>query len=213
MSEKSLLTYDLLSTPAFVQDMQSFLRLPTEVMLAISELGNSPDGFTGHEKARSLNSRFDVRVGKIMRDLRFAEYLYDRFTDLDMEVTDAINEISLAASELEEPISIDDQQRTAIEAVLSFKRNYEVSKAIKGGVTSSAPHFIRVNGSWTIKPVRVQSQETIMAPVLAMSIVWHDGSGTRHEAFFQMSDDDWELFSEEMRSLSDNRAELETLLR
>ena len=212
MAENSLLTYDLLSNPAFVRDMRSFLELPADVLLAISELGDSPDGFTGHEQARALNNRFNIGVGKIMHDLRYAEYLYERFTELDMEVADAITEISLAASELEEPISIDDSHRMAIEAVLSFKRNYEISKATKGGLTSSAPHFIRANGSWTIKPVKIQPEETIMAPVLTMSIVWHDGAGGRHEAFFQMSDDDWELFSNEMTALSDNRKGLEALI-
>ena len=213
MVETPLLRYDLLSTPAFVRDMQSFLSLSSDIIFAISELANAPDGFTGHEQARTLSNRYGLQVGRAMRDLRFAEYLYDRFTDIDMELTDAVDEIALAASEFEDPVTIDVQQRDAIREVLSFKREYEISKALKTRATSNAPHFMKVKGVWTIRPIRVEHKETIMSPVLNMSIVWHDGAGNSHEAFFQMSDDDWREFSGEIEALAESRRDIDTIVK
>ena len=212
MVETPLLRYDLLSTPAFVRDMRSFLSLSADIIFAIAELANTPDGFTGHKQARSLSSRYGLQTGKVMRDLRFAEYLYDRFTSIHMEITDAVNEIGVAASEFEEPVTIDDHQRTAIKEVLSFKREYEISKAMKAGVTSNAPHFMKFKGVWTIRPIKIEDEETILSPVLNMSMVWHDGSGNSHEAFFQMSDDDWREFIDEIDILSKSRRDIEAIL-
>ena len=213
MADTPLLRYELLSTGAFVRDFRSLLSLSADVLLAISKLADGPDGFTGHRQARDLSSRFGIQVGKIMRALRFAEYLYDRVAELDMPVSEAADEICLVASELEDPVSIDDQKRVAFQSLLSFKREYEVSNAMKSGATTNAPHFLQMSGAWTIKPIRVRTEEPIMSPVLTMSIVWYDGSGSPHEAFFQMSDNDWTQFTEEAQSLAKSRRDIEPLLK
>ena len=213
MAETSLISYELLASPSFVRDLRSFLGLSEEVLLAISEIGNNPDGFRGQAQAQSLRSRFDIRSDKVIRDLRVAEYLYDRFTDSEMDVEEALDEISSVASQWDEPIEVGALRRDALRAVLSLKREYEVSKAVKGGTTGSAPHFVRLAGAWAVRPVRVRSEDPIMAPILTMSIVWHDGSGNQHEAYFHMSDDDWSTLQKEVKALSESRTELEPLLK
>ena len=211
MVETSLVRERLLSSPAFMRDLKSFLSLPENVLLAISELGNKPEGFVGRPQAQSLNNDFDVPVDKTIRDLRIAEYLYDRVTELGLNTADAVNQIVAIASELEEPISIDNKLRDAIEAVLSFKRDYEISGA-KSKSVNNVPHFVDANGSWSIKPIRTREGEIVRAPVMTMSIVWHDSSGNPHEAFFHMADQDWNAFSRKMNSLADSREEIEELL-
>ena len=213
MAETSLISYELLASPSFAQDLRSFLNLSEEVLLAISELGNNPDGFRGQEQAQSLSSRFDIRSDRVIRDLRVAEYLYNRFADSEMNVEEALDEISSVASQWDEPVELDDQRRDALRDMLSLKREYEVSKAVKGGTTGSAPHFVRLAGAWAIRPVRVRSEDPIMAPILTMSIVWHDGSGNQHEAYFHMGDDDWSELQKEIKSLAESRTELEPLLK
>ena len=195
MAETPLISYELLGSPAFVQDLRSFLSLPEEILLAISDLGNSPEGFRGQLQAQSLSSRFDVRSDRVIRYLRVTEYLYNRFTESEMDVDKALDEISSVASEWDDPIEVDAQLRDALKEILSLKREYEASKALKGGVTSNAPHFVRLSGAWAVRPVKIRSEDTVMAPVLTMGIVWHDGAGNQHEAYFQSSSLIWKYAS------------------
>lgn len=212
MGETPLLREGLLSSPAFVRDLKSFLSLSGDVLLAISELGNQPDGFVGLVQSRTLNARFGIPVDKAMRDLRIAKFLYDRVTELDLDIDNAARQLAdMAPGLLEDPISIDDERHNAIKAVLSFKPASEISR-VKSKSVNDSPHFVGINGSWNIKPIRTREGETLKVPVMTMSIVWHDSSGNHHEAFFHMDDEDWDEFSSKTSALADSRKELEDLL-
>lgn len=212
MDETPLLREGLLSSPSFMRDLKSFLGLSEDVLLAISELGNQPDGFVGFVQSQTLNARFGIPVDKAMRDLRIAKFLYDRVTELDLDTANAAHQLAAMASGLlEDQIPIDDKRRNAIKAVLSFKPAFEIYR-VKSKSVNDSPHFVGINGSWNIKPIRTREGETLKVPIMGMSIVWHDSSGNHHEAFFHMDDQDWDELSSKISALSDSRKELEDLL-
>lgn len=42
-------------------------------------------------------------------------------------------------------------------------------------------------------------------PVLALSVAWHDGAGNSHEAFVQLSVQDWEALKSEVENLTNKQ--------
>ena len=213
MNREPLLPERMLSSPAFVRDMRMFLELPVRVLFGISEIGDSEEGFAAESHGRILRERFELGIDSATRALRLAEYIYNRASDLNLETDDAATQLAAAASDLENPISVDDERRDAVRAILSFKRNYEIARARNVTATSGAPHFIGVNGSWNVKPVRVRNGEVVKAPILTMNIIWHDGSENSHEAFFQMSAEDWADFQSDIASIEERRKDVEDMAR
>ena len=211
MADEPLIRDRELTAPAFVRDLRSFLTQNVEVLQAISEAGDGPDGFTDASQSRDLNARYSIPINRATGCLRVAEYLYSRVAELELEVDDAVTQIVDVAAGLDEPIVVDEQHSEAVASVLSFKRGFEASKAI-GTATSGGPHFIDVNGGWAVKPVRIRNGEVIKVPVIALSIVWHDGSGNNREAFLQMSERDWTAFRDKIEALTSSRRELDALL-
>ena len=211
MADEPLIRDRELTAPAFVRDLRSFLTQNVEVLQAISDAGGGPNGFTGGSQSRDLNARYSVPINRANDCLRVAEYLYSRVAELELEVDDAVAQIVHIASGLDEPIVVDEQHREAVASILSFKRDFEASKAIQTA-TSGGPHFIDINGGWAVKPVRIRNGEVIKVPVIALSIIWHDGSGNNHEAFLQMSERDWTAFRGKIEALTSGRGELEALL-
>ena len=209
MNRESLLPDRMLSSPAFVRDMRMFLELPARVLFGISEIGDSSEGFAAESHGRILRERFDLGIDSAARALRFVEYIYNRASDLNLEADDAATQLAAAASNLENPISLDGERKDAVREILSFKRDYEIARARNAIATSVGPHFIGVNGSWSVKPVRVRNGETVKVPILAMSLIWHDGSENSHEAFFQMSAEDWAEFQSGIASIEEMREDVE----
>ncbi len=211
MADEPLIRDRELASPAFVRDLRLFLTQTAEVMAAISETGSGPDGFAGRLQSQELSSQFGLSVNRARACLRVAEYLYSRCSELGFEADEAVTQIATVAAGLDEPIDLDEYRRNAVASILSFKREFEVARAIATAI-SDAPHFINVNGTWAVKVVRISDGEIIKVPVIGLSIAWHDGLGNNHEAFLQMSEGNWADFKEKIETLSSNRRELDTLL-
>lgn len=111
MDEQTLLDERLLSSTAFVRDFEALLNLSADALLAIPKSGDGQDGFIGHGNPRNLNARFDIPIDKAARVLRIVGHLYNRVSELSLDVTVAVDQISSIASELESPIDLDDQKR------------------------------------------------------------------------------------------------------
>ena len=60
--------------------------------------------------------------------------------------------------------------------------------------------------------MRIRDGEVIKVPMISMSIVWHDGTGSNREAFFQMSDSDWAHLNLVINDLTDSREDLQSLI-
>lgn len=203
----------MLASPAFVRDMRMFLELPIRVLFGISEIGDSSEGFAAESQGRILSERFDLGIDTAARALRLAEYIYNRASNLNLETDDAAAQFAAAASNLEDPVSVDGERKDAVRGILSFKRDYEIARARNVTATSGAPHFIGVNGSWNVKPVRVRNGEVVKVPILAMNVIWnviwHDGSENNREVFLQMSAEDWADFQSDIASIEESRKDAE----
>jgi hypothetical protein len=185
--------------------------LTEDVLLAISDIGSQSAGFTGLQQAQSLRSRFNIPTDTAMAHLRLAEHLYHRVAQAELDVAEAIAQIVPIASEINDPIKIDDKQKDALATILSPKRGYEIADAVPAAL-ANGPHFIGVNGSWSVKPVKIRGGEVIRVPIISLNIVWHDSAGTHHETFLQMSETEWEEFSTKVLAFTDSRSDIEGLL-
>ena len=211
MANSSLVSSKLLSTPAFVRDLTSFLNLSEAALLAIAEFGNESNSFVGRAQSHALATRFDVPNSEASGVLRVAKYLYDRVTELNVEIGEATNEIDSIAAGLDPAIIISGLQRNAIESILAYKRDYEISEASSKAL-ADAPHYSDVNGSWGVKLLQTRTGENIKVPVIALNLTWHDGSGEHHETFVQMGDEDWDDFENRVKELASRRAYLNEFL-
>ena len=199
-----------LALPAFVRDLRSFLNLSDEILLAISEIGDQPEGFTGFKQAQILKNRFDIPVDQASAHLQIAEHLYRRVAQSGLDAFGAVAQIDSIASGLQDPIALDDKRKDALTEVLTFKRAYEISTAV-GTALANGPHFIAVNGSWSIRPVKIRNGEVIQVPIIGLSIVWHDSTGTNHETFCQMSEMEWEEFNSQVAAFADDRSNMDAI--
>ena len=211
MEEKSLLEERLLSSPAFMRDFKSFVTLPVEALLAIAELGNEPEGFVGRPQALGLVSRFKIPMDKTLRDLRVAEYLYSRVSELELDTAAAVEQVASVSAGLEGKLELSLEQRDAIARILSFKRAYEMSAARKAPL-AGVPHFAGLGGSWSVKLVRTREGETVKVPVLTTGISWHDGVLNHHQAFFCLSERDWSEFTRQVQSFAEGHKDIDELL-
>lgn len=211
MANLSLVSDTLLSSPAFVRDMTSFLKLSEDALFAISKFGSEPEGFVGHSQGQRLSALCDIPIGQAMGDLRVAKYLYDRVTELGLDVTDAISQIDSIGSTFEPSVAIGVQKRKAIEAILSFKRDYEISNADRKAI-ANGPHFGDLDGVWGMKLFQTREGEAVKVPVMTLNLSWHDGVGDHHEVFLQLSDKDWDDFSNRVKGFSARRAYLNEFL-
>ena len=211
MPEKGLLVERLLVSPAFIRDLRGFLSLREDVLLAISEIGGGPEGFSGRPQAEDLNARFGVPIDEATRVLLLVEHLYDRVTELGLSTSETVSQIASIALGLEEPIEIDTRKRDAIEAVFSFKRDYEIANATSKAL-DNVPHFVDVNGDWSVKLIRTREGESVKIPVLTMSVIWHDSSLNHRQTTFFLSDEDWSEINTAMKAIADRREEINELL-
>ena len=204
MDGTPLITDRELASSAFSQDLRSFSILPAEVLLAVAEIGDSQDGFYGNRQTHALSENFGIPHSTAAGVLRIADHFYVRAGSLGITAADAADQIVLAANRMGDSVEVDDIQRGAIETVLSFKRDYEMTLAA-GRIMSKGPHFIGSTASWSVGQSRISNGETVSVPILSVSITWHDGVGNNHEAFFQMDDRDLGVLAELLKEIADSR--------
>ncbi len=193
-----------LATPAFVRDLRAFLNLGSEVLLTVSQIGDSADGFAGSEQFLTLSETSGVSLNEARGALRVAEYLYNRVTELGVDAATAADEISFIGSTIQDPVEVSDNQRKAIATILSYKDAYERSSAVSKALREG-PHFTGFSGTWTVKYIPIRGGEVVRVPVLALSVAWHDGAGNSHEAFVQLSVQDWEALKSEVENLTNKQ--------
>lgn len=201
-----------IGSQAFLRDLRSFLGLDEAVLLAISDIGQQPDGFIGLQQAQRLEGRFDIEVDHAMALLRLADHLYRRVDLMGLDVSEAVEQIASIASRIREPVSIDDEKKNAIAKILSPKGDYEVSRAVENAL-SNGPHFVRMEVEWSTKLAKVRNGDIIKIPIVGLSIIWHDSGGNSHETFLQLSEEEWGEFTSTVADFNEGREELEDFLR
>lgn len=210
MAKEAVVSNRLLSNKRFREDLKQFLRLPSEALRAIAELARNPDGFAPTQKASLLSERTKLSPDVARDALALAEYLYRQVTEHNIPVADAVATLTNLAVEFD--IVVSDSQRTALEEILVYKREYETGLYARFQAIEVGPHFGKMQGSWTIRVQRTRENEVVKVPILALNVSWHDSEGDHHEAFLQMSEKDWGTFKETVERLSREREALQKFL-
>ncbi len=200
-----------LSSPAFVRDLRSFLSLGAETLRAIADIGDQPDGFVGIQQAQRLQDRSLIPTDTAMAHLRVADYLYRRAIQQSLNPTRALEQIASIASAIDEPVVLDDDRKKAITSILTFKHAYDVARATRQALTEG-PHLISANAYWNIKLVTLPDGEVIRVPFVGLNIVWHDSAENGHEMFLQMSESDWDEFTDKIVEFNTSRADVSEYL-
>ena len=139
-----------------------------------------------------------------------ASYLYDQVTNQQLEVSVALDYLEQTAMDL--AISQDESRRPALAELLSYKREYEIVRDARDRVTGDIPHYIEITGSWNIRVHRTREDESVKVPLLGLSLLWHDTTGGRHQAFCFLNDSNWEDFMENMDLIAHERQLLQEYL-
>ena len=183
------------------------MELGEEVLLAIAEIKSRSDSFPGFHQVSSLQSRFGFSLQEASAHLRMADHLSHSAVQKNLGPEQAADEIVAVASEIHEPVRVEERQRTAIAAILSadFGENPPTARL----ALASGPHFIGIEGFWSLRPVKTSSDNILAVPIVSLNISWHDHSGAPHEAFIQLSEADWQEFRDKVTTIEDLRKDLE----
>ena len=192
----------------FRDDLEAFLKLPPDVLLKMSELAETSDGFARAEQALALSDQTQLNPSTAISLLRTAEYLYDRVTDQGISVEAAIQQI--VASNLE--ISITDEYQNALAQLLSYKELYETGRDAREHALAIGPHITGLAGAWSIRVHRTREDQTVRSAIMGLNVSWHDESGTSRSAFFQMTSQEWDDFATDVELLSEDRRKIEEFL-
>lgn len=204
-----LISRGLQSSQAFQKDLAVFLGASSQVISTISDLGSGDDGFA-REMAPRLCELAGVTVDEAHALLSVAGYIYDAVTDQSVPVEDAVAEILQMSIDLE--IESADDVGQAMSDLLSYKPDYEKGKDARDRSIATGPHFISFSGDWNIRVHRTREDESVMVSSISVSVIWHDEPGTRHEAYFNMTDDEWLDFVEAVEEISVKRENIQEFL-
>lgn len=108
-------------------------------------------------------------------------------------------------------VHVNGEKRIALEETLSYKRDYEIGMYARVQEVGKGPHFAGLDGSWSIKVYRTREDEAVKFALLGLSVSWH-AQGSDFEAFFQMTDEEWDEFIDKVNEISEHRQELQSFL-
>jgi len=140
-----------------------------------------------------------------------ADHLCHSAIQAGLKAEEAVDQLAAVVAELSEPIEVDEGRKIAVAAILSVTQD-EIP-LVETVALADGPHFMAMDGSWSIKPVKTSDNEVVLVPIVSLGISWHDQNGTRHAGFFQMSESEWESFRDEVDAISDIRQEIDQYLR
>ncbi len=88
--------------------------------------------------------------------------------------------------------------------MFTAKSSYESGSYAASQAIGVAPHFGGLKGAWDIRPVFHREIGSVIArlPVLLLRVDWHEESTSQaHSAVFQLNEDDWKEFKQEIEKL------------
>ena len=214
MSKKSedttLIPQGLQSSKKFLEDLKFFLGLSADTLSTIARVGNDADGFFPSQKAPLISKETKLAPQEARQALSIADYLYDRVTELRMSVSSARNELVEMCSRLQ--INLSDDQSRALEEILAYRKQYELGRHARNRATSIGPHFLSMDGSWSISVYKTRENDPVKVATLSLSISWHDGQGNHKETFLTMSEKNWEKFKEKVEEINKKHEDLRDFL-
>jgi len=199
----------LLGVKRFQDDFRHFLTLSPTILETIARLSNDADGFYVSKKAPVLSKETGLSPEKSNQAMVVARYLYDTVSEKRVPVAETVQILISYSKSIDSPLST--EQGHAIEKILSYKKAYEEGSYARNHVVHSGPHFIELEGSWSIKIYRTRENENVKVPVLSLSMSWHDRHGNDHESFVQMTETDWEELKQKIEDISKAHKQIKEL--
>ena len=204
-SEQTFIDRELI-LPAFVRDLRGFLALPPEALETIAEINSLSELSLGFQQASVLGNRAEMEIEEAASHLRVANHLFHSAVQAGLDAEEATAQLIAAVSLISEPPEIDDERKKALQAL--FSAGQDETPLVVALALAHGPHYISMDGSWSVKLVRSSDDQVAAVPIVSLNILWHDQSGTRQEAFFQMSEAEWESFREGVEEIGDFREEI-----
>ena len=204
-----LITDNLLSNESFRTDLCNLLNQDPSVLLALADVADHREGFS-QARASILQARTGVTTPQASRLMYIARYLYDRVTAEAIPVPLAVDQLCGMGADIIP--AVNEEMREALMSLLTYKGHYERGQLAKIESLGSGPHYEGINGRWTISIHKTRENEVVKNVVLHLSVTWHDGRGTSHEAFFSLTSDQWQHLQGQMEDISKEYSDLQEYL-
>lgn len=199
-----------LTNQVFVRDLRTLLSQPSECLLVIADTRKSLGEVPGFQHAQRLRVAFDLSTRDALACVRIVGRIAQAIIQADITPQEAATQIAEIASLLDEPILVSEEQKQAIVSAISSEQEIpplEVRMALADG-----PHFLDMNGNWHVSLIRLPDNTLAAVPVVALDVLWHDQHGTRHEAYFRLSEAEWDALVEKVAGISRAREDVGHLL-
>ena len=190
--------------PTFVQDLRVLLSQSEDVLSAVADAKLSTGGDFGYRQAAVLRSRFGIPTEEAVTCFRVANYLSHLAGLAEVAPNEAASQIKVAASEIDDPIQVNDGQVEAISSILSSDDMgpLGLAPAVAGS------RFLAAVGSWVLRVEKGDGDDGVLTPWVNFNLLWSDLSGARREVSLQVSEEEWGSFHETVARINDARAEL-----
>ena len=199
---------DLLQ-PAFIRDLQAFLSLSEDTLLAIAEARRRVGSDPGYHQAAILRDQFDIPIRDASAHFRIANHLVRISQMANLAPDEAARQVAAAASAIDDPIQVSDRQVDAIASILSSGRRETPTPA---PVRALGPRFLSADGSWMVRLDRTDDGAAVPVPWVNFSLSWSDRVGARREIFLQMSEAEWESFQSIVVGIGNARGDLASFI-
>jgi hypothetical protein len=169
-------------------------------------MGDSPQGYLPSSNVNRLADQSDLTLQQAGDVLHFAGFIYDRVTEHQISVDEALTELEELAQALGGSLS--GESLSALRLVLDYKAQYEKGRRARQQAVASGPQFLSMSGTWRVQFHSTRTNEFAKVPLLGLTINWVDGAGNTNEFVVNLDDSDWKAFNNKMRELSEFRESL-----
>ena len=203
-AEPTFIDHELLY-PMFIRDLRVLLSLPEDALQDIARIRLSTGGDPGYRDAVALSRRFSISADQGAACLRIADHLVHVSRQAGLAPNEAARQIAMAASEIDDPIEVSNEQIDAVAAIMSFGGS-ETSEPIS--IVGLGPRSLSVTGSWVIKVDRTADGATVPVPWVNFGLSWSATGGATHEVSFEISEAEWESFQGIIAGISSAKSDL-----
>lgn len=207
MVRRPLIPLRLASSPAFREDLKTFLSLADESLQALARFGREPNGYQPARHASSLSKEANLPVAEARAVVRMASYLYDRTSEIQTTPEEAVDALESLASELQ--VSFDESKRQSLYAVLEYNRDYEEHDGPVAAITNREAHTAAVRGTWGLRVFETRTGAVVKIPILTLSLVLHEPTGEPQSITLAFTDAQWESFKDDIELISERRSILD----
>lgn len=208
--QQGLIPSHLRQVDRFENDLKSFLSLSIDQLEALARIGENPKGYRRSMRAEEFSVEAGLSRETASNALDFALFLYERCREYNIGPNIAAGELIEIGKELQ--IEGIEEKRSVLGSVVAVKTDFERSGYADRILASVVPHYEDIEGVWDLRVVfnRESGNVSTTLPTLIMSVSWHDMVGQRHQAVFQLNEEEWAELRRSVDKLHDQLLALKT---